>query len=68
MLKCREGCQVTMVPGIAFLERMGGTPDFAGDDYVCTISPMGESDLVNVLKCPQCGHSVKPTGDIKETE
>ena len=47
-----------MLPGKALADIMTGTPDFPGDDRVCTVSPSGRAELVDCLKCNTCGFSV----------
>lgn len=47
-----------MQPGIAIINKMTGSPDFAGCEVV-TISPDPRQPvLVECLKCPACGHSM----------
>ena len=60
-MNCKK-CEVEMVPGIGLREtyRMG-LPDFHGntaDSRGQTMIASGESNMVNVLKCPECGYSV----------
>jgi ssDNA-binding Zn-finger/Zn-ribbon topoisomerase 1 len=56
-LTCKE-CKCEMVAGKALVDKLSGIPDFIGDDYVCTVSASGKADLVDCLKCPECGYSV----------
>jgi len=60
-LKCKK-CDVEMVDGVAMKEGWtAGIPDFPGqtDTRGQTFSPSGQSQMVNVQKCPQCGYSVQ---------
>lgn len=54
---CKE-CKCEMTAGKALVNKLTGIPDFVGDDYVCTVSHGKEADLVDCLKCPECGFSV----------
>ena len=58
---CRR-CNVLMWPGHALQSTMvTGTPDFPGDtgeERGQTISEGGPGVLVEVWKCPRCGHSL----------
>ena len=51
-------CGGKLNEGQALLDIMTGTPDFPGDDYVCTVSPSGKAKLVDCWKCETCGYSV----------
>ena len=57
-MNCKE-CGTPLKTGIALDDVMDGIPDFAGDDFVCTVSPSGKAKLIECLKCPACGWSVK---------
>lgn len=57
-------CGATMVSGIAIEQTYtSGMPDWPGDepDAVVTMSPGGPGKVINCMKCPECGHSVKGT-------
>lgn len=61
-MKCLR-CNVDMVPSKAIGQTLvAGVPDFPGDDpadlRVRTLSCGGPGNLIDALKCPQCGHSV----------
>ena len=56
MPRCKR-CKVWMKKGIALQEGYSGIPDFIGSKEVVTMSPSGNSKLVNVWKCPKCGES-----------
>ena len=56
-MKCKD-CKIEMVNSKALVDRMDGIPDFIGDDFVCTLSPSGQADLVDCWKCPGCGYGV----------
>ena len=56
-MKCPR-CNVEMKMGVALKNRPTGIPDFIGDDFVCTVSYCKEADLIECLKCPECGHSL----------
>jgi len=59
-MKCKN-CDVEMVEGVGLRERYtSGVPDFPDqtDERGQTFYPSGHSNMVNVLKCPDCGHSV----------
>ena len=49
-------CGGKLKEGQALLDIMTGTPDFPGDDYVCTVSPSGKAKLVDCWKCETCGY------------
>lgn len=54
-------CNVEMLPGVALVPGLrAGLPDFPGEPYQRgqTLSE-GPGRMGPVLKCPQCGHSVK---------
>lgn len=55
---CRR-CGSKMKPSKAISQTYTGMPDFPGKEVV-TISPGGPGQLVDCLKCRQCGHSVTP--------
>lgn len=56
-MNCRR-CEVTMQPGVALQQTFTGIGDFHDNDAVCTFSLGGPGQLVSVMKCPECGHSV----------
>ena len=56
-MKCGK-CNVEMEKGQALQDKLDGTPDFIGDDEVCTVSPSGKAKMIECLKCPECGYSV----------
>ena len=53
---CRK-CDGKMLPGKALKETLAGLSDFPGGEVV-TVSPGGAGNLVDCLKCTQCGWSV----------
>lgn len=58
--QCKR-CNVPLVEGEALQNRLAGLPDFIGDtgrEAVCTVSYSREADLIECLKCPECGYSV----------
>ncbi len=60
-MNCKK-CDVPMVEGVALKENYTmGAPDFPGNDESSrgqTFSPAGNSNMVTVAKCPECGYSV----------
>lgn len=53
-------CNVEMTQGKSLLNTLVGYGDFVGDTGLengCTMSREGEAKLVEVIKCPKCGHS-----------
>ena len=56
-MSCKK-CGATMKDGQALVNRLTGIPDFIGDDTVCTVSASSKADIVDCLKCPECGYSV----------
>ena len=58
VMRCKK-CKCKLVQGKAIQNTMVGIPDFPGTDYVCTVSPGGPGKLIECLKCPKCGHSIK---------
>lgn len=54
---CRK-CGGKMHKGKALQPIMTGMPDFPGDKRAVTLSTSNNSNLVPVLKCERCGHSV----------
>lgn len=55
--RCKH-CHTSMAPGIAIEQTYTGAPDFPGGEVV-TMSPGGPGKLIECLKCPQCGWSVR---------
>ena len=54
---CRK-CGATMQPGRALAQTfVGGVPDFPGDDHASTFSAGGPGQMIDCLKCPECGWS-----------
>ena len=49
-------CGGDMHPGMALMQTVSGSPDFA-DGEVVTFSPGGTGNLIDCIKCSQCGHS-----------
>ena len=63
-MDCKK-CEVEMVPGVGLRELYTtGREDFFNEDNQPddargrTMRPSGKSNMVNVLKCPECGRSV----------
>lgn len=58
-MNCRR-CNIEMSPSLGLLNRLvAGLIDFPGLSRIGqTLSRTGKADLVSVLKCPKCGHSV----------
>ena len=55
---CRK-CGGEMKRGIATLQTFtAGTPDFAGDSHATTFSAGGPGEVIECLKCVECGWSV----------
>jgi hypothetical protein len=50
-------CKILMLPGQALIDNMSGKADFAGDKHPVTVSHNGTAQMVNCLKCPECGYS-----------
>jgi hypothetical protein len=55
--KCKK-CNGEMIPSKALEQNYGGIPDFIGSSEICTISPDGTANLIDCLKCKDCGWSV----------
>ncbi len=56
-LKCRQEMQ----PGMALVSTWVGSWDFRPGDQFCSVatcSPGGPGRMVQVMKCPGCGHSL----------
>ena len=63
---CRK-CGATMQPGKALAQTfVGGSPDFPGDDHATTFSAGGHGQMIDCLKCPECGWSVTDGGATVE--
>lgn len=56
MQGCKK-CGGEMKPGQAIDQTWTGTPDFAGGEIV-TMSPGGHGNLIDCMKCLNCGWSV----------
>lgn len=54
-VKCRK-CGGQGKKGQALQNNFSGIPDFPGDSIV-TMSPDGTANLIDCLKCEDCGHS-----------
>ena len=55
-----RGIWVQMKPGKAIEQTwVCGIPDFPGQTVGVTMSPGGPGKLIDVMKCPECGYSVK---------
>lgn len=54
---CKK-CGGAMAQSKAIGQTFTGTPDFAGDGHVCTMSPGGTGKLIDCMKCAECGWSV----------
>lgn len=62
-------CNVELVDGQALVNvATAGAPDFIGSREPVTYSMGSDAQLVNVLKCPKCGHSWRITGDNPSDE
>lgn len=57
---CRK-CDGQMRRGLALAQTFSGVPDFPGDTHGITMSPGGQGQLVDCLKCLDCGWSVTAT-------
>jgi ribosomal protein S26 len=57
MIECKK-CGGTMQPGKAIEQTLTGIPDFVGDKYAVTVSPGGPGELIDCIKCVECGYSV----------
>lgn len=54
----RPDCSGMLRPGIAMGQTLtGGALDFASDPGPVTLSTGGPERLIEVMKCPACGHS-----------
>ena len=51
-------CNVPMKSGIGLQNALSGLPDFPDDKSACTVSRTGAAEILNVWKCPSCGHSI----------
>lgn len=57
-MKCHK-CHIEMQPGKALAQTfVGGAPDFPGDTHSVTLSVGGPGELIDCVKCPQCGRSI----------
>jgi len=52
-------CGGNMIESKAIEQTFTGTPDFIGDNHVCTVSAGGQGKLIDWIKCEKCGWSVK---------
>lgn len=53
-------CGIQLVPGRAIENTaVGGAPDFDESDMVVTMHVGGPGKMIDCLKCPGCGYSVK---------
>lgn len=62
MIHCKK-CNSPMEPGIALANTTTTMPDFINDDACVTYSVGGPGKLIECLKCPACGWSVKTNFD-----
>ena len=54
-----QKCNTPMVAGKALAQTfVGGMPDFPGDTHASTFSAGGPGELIDCLKCPNCGRSI----------
>ncbi len=58
-LNCKK-CKVPLNLGFALRNKLAGLPDFPGDTVV-TVSRTGPPEMIEVLKCPECGYSIGKT-------
>ena len=56
VIKCIK-CKIPMKNGIAIQNTVVGVPDFIGGNVI-TLSHGGPGKIIEVLKCPECGHSI----------
>ena len=62
---CKD-CNEQMLPGVALINQsvVMGAPDFHGNTVESRGQTMSldrsKADIIGVLKCPACGHSVAP--------
>lgn len=54
---CRK-CNGEMKPSKGLIDNMGGIEDFPESNEVCTVSANGTAELVDCMKCCECGWSV----------
>lgn len=47
-----------MKTGIALDNTVVGLNDFLGDKENCTLYRGGPAEMIDVWKCPKCGHSI----------
>lgn len=57
MVRMCPRCIVPLVKGQAMASTFTGSPDFASDPRAVTLSPGGPGNLVDCMKCPDCGYS-----------
>lgn len=58
-IRCTQRkCDGMMRKGIAMGQTYTGMGDFRQSDAVCTVSPGGSGEIIPVMKCNKCGHSV----------
>ena len=51
-------CDGIMRKGIAMGQTSTGIGDCRQNDAVCTVSPGGSGEVIPVMKCKKCGHSI----------
>jgi hypothetical protein len=65
-VNCKH-CDIEMKPSKGILNTwVSGMPDFPGDKPFSegqTLSVGGPGELIDVLKCPECGYSVQTKKD-----
>ncbi len=47
-----------MAEGQALSQTFTGSPDFPGDEHASTLSPGGPGQMIDCMKCQDCGWSV----------
>ena len=56
--RCKK-CGGSLEYGKAMQSTFAGIPDFPGDDHAITLSAGGTGKLIAVLKCKDCGWSIR---------
>lgn len=60
-------CQTELTIGLSLQNTFVGIPDFIWEtaSEVCTVSQTGPPELINCLKCPNCGTSYEIKVGVK---
>lgn len=58
-MKCTQrNCDGMMRKGVAMGQTHTGVGDFRQSDAICTVSFGGSGEIIPVMKCNKCGHSI----------